>query len=139
MNSFKNLKLTKLPLNSALNGDLSVIESLKDLPFLIKRIFFVKANSKSIRGEHAHRKCSQFLICLHGSVKVECTDSVETKIFFLEKTNVGLLIPHGIWAKQEYLEANSILAVLCDRYFESDDYIRDYEDFIEYKKVGFKK
>jgi len=130
--TLKKIKFIKFTVNITTNGSLFVIEPPDKIPFKIRRIFFVTAKKNDIRGKHAHKKCSQFLICLNGEVQIDCTDGNKTKSFFLKQKNVGLLIPPGIWASQKYLFNNSVLAVICDQAYDSKDYIRNYDDYKVY-------
>ena len=129
----KLVKLIELPYLKENNGDLVVVEGTI-IPFSIKRVFNVRQQKGDIRGRHAHRHCSQLLICTNGSVEVKCDDSTTTEIYVLDKPNFGLFIPPGIWADQKYIENNTILTVLCDRLFEEADYIRNYDDFMLFSK-----
>lgn len=134
MQNVNSLRLVLLSHHSEENGDLVVIENNKDIPFEVKRVFFVRAPQASIRGQHAHIECNQFLICSTGRILVLCDDGKNKCSFVLDTPKMGLLIPKGIWAQQKYLTDNSILTVLCDREYEESDYIRDYDDFLNYKK-----
>tara|TARA_Y100000815_G_C13077414_1_gene400618 strand:+ start:64 stop:468 length:405 start_codon:yes stop_codon:yes gene_type:complete len=129
----KLVKLIELPYLKENNGDLVVVEGII-IPFSIKRVFNVRQQKGDIRGRHAHRHCSQLLICTNGAVEVKCDDSRTTEIYVLDKPNFGLFIPPGIWADQKYIENNTILTVLCDRPFEEADYLRNYEDFKLFSK-----
>ena len=131
MKSLESLQPINLKSDYAENGELVVIESGVEISFDIKRVFFVRADENSIRGNHSHKKCSQFLCCVFGAVEVECDNGLEKKSFILNKPNIGLLIPPGIWAKQKYLKPNNVLIVACNRIYESDDYIRDYNLFLK--------
>ena len=124
----KLVKLIELPYLKENNGDLVVVEG-EIIPFSIKRVFNVRAQKGNIRGRHAHRHCSQLLICTNGAVEVKCDNINTTEIYLLDKPNLGLFIAPGIWADQKYLENNTILTVLCDRPFEEADYLRNYDDF----------
>ena len=129
----KLVKLIKFPYLKENNGDLVVVEG-EIIPFSIKRVFNVRQQKGDIRGRHAHRHCSQLLICTNGAVEVKCDDSCTTETYILDKPNFGLFIPPGIWADQKYMENNTILTVLCDRLFEEADYLRNYDDFIIFSK-----
>jgi len=129
----KSVVLIKFPIFEEDNGEISVFEQNFDaIPFLIKRIFNIRSEKNSIRGKHAHRLCSQLLICSNGSIEVICDDSFDQKVFILDRPNLGLLIPPGIWAEQKYLQHNSSMTVVCDRLYESEDYISDYDKFKEF-------
>lgn len=128
-----NMKLATLvafPKHIDPNGVLCVYESGKTVPFDIKRVFTVTARANDVRGDHAHKQCSQLLVCLAGAILVSCDNGVAVTDFTLDNMGMGLLIPPGIWATQQYIEDHSVLMVLCDRGYEKDDYIRVREDFI---------
>ena len=117
------------------NGSLGFIEEETDIPFNFKRVFYIyDAKSGEIRGKHAHRRCNQFLICLHGEIEVCCDDGNNNKKYLLNSPRNGLHIPPTIWAYQRYTCNESILMVLADRKFEEGDYIRDYNSFIEFRR-----
>lgn len=111
------------------NGDLCVYECGRHVPFDIRRVFTVSAMGGDIRGEHAHKQCSQLLVCVSGQIRVVCDDGLLVTHHLLESMNCGLLVPPGIWAREEYITDGAVLMVLCNRHYEEDDYIRDYDDF----------
>jgi dTDP-4-dehydrorhamnose 3,5-epimerase-like enzyme len=129
-----SMYLVKLPHHFEDNGDLVVMEGLANVPFAIARVFVVRAPEGSVRGQHAHKACSQFLTCPRGSVEVVCTDGSHSAEFELNHPNLGLYIPPGIWAEQRYKDKGTVLTVLCDRVFEPEDYIREYPDFLLYRQ-----
>jgi hypothetical protein len=131
--SVSSLKVVKIPHFFEDNGDLVVIESGVNIPFVIARVFVVRAPDGAMRGQHAHRECSQFLTCPMGTVEVLCDDGEQTAHFVLNHPNVGLLVPRGIWSQQTYRGPQAALTVLCDRRYEVDDYIRDYKRFQEFR------
>ena len=133
--SLSAVRLINLRYDFAKNGDLTVMEGFTDGPFSIAGVFVVRGFDGSVRGEHAHKACTQFLTCPYGSVEVLCDDGSEVATFVLDKPNIGLLLPPSIWAQQTYVIANSVLTVLCDRPYESQDYIRNYYDYKKYRKV----
>jgi len=114
------------------NGTLCVYESGQQVPFNIRRVFTVSAKKGNIRGNHAHKQCAQLLACVSGKISVSCDDGFVVTRHVLDNMSVGLLIPPGIWAKEEYLEEGSVLMVLCDQGYESEDYIRNYPEFREF-------
>ena len=129
------VNLIKLPHHFEDNGDLVVMEGLTHVPFAIARVYVVGAPAGAIRGQHAHKACTQFLTCSTGSVEVLCDDGLETAIYILDRPDIGLLIPPSIWAQQTYQAPHSVLTVLCDRPYEAGDYIRDYTEFKTYRLV----
>jgi len=126
----KSVRLIEFPIFEEDNGELSVFEYGTELiPFTIKRVFNVRSEKGSVRGMHAHRLCSQMLICSNGSIEVLCDDLSNKTVFLLDKPNYGLVVPPGIWAEQKYIDHNSTMTVICDRPYESEDYISDYSQF----------
>lgn len=131
--SVSSLKIVGLPHFIEDNGDLVVIEGCVNIPFDIARVFVVRAPDGAVRGQHAHRKCSQFLTSPSGTIEVVCDDGRQTAEFVLSHRNVGLLVPAGIWSKQTYRGPQATLTVLCDRRYEAADYIRDYGSFLDFR------
>jgi dTDP-4-dehydrorhamnose 3,5-epimerase-like enzyme len=111
------------------NGVLCVYESGQHVPFDIRRIFTVSATKGDSRGDHAHKQCSQLLVCVSGRIQVSCDNGSAVTNHVIDSMNCGLLVPPGIWAKEEFLTDGAVLMVVCDRGYEEDDYIRDYEKF----------
>lgn len=117
-----------------INGNLGFVEGGRDVPFQIARAFFVYGvHAGDIRGQHAHRRCHQFLICVHGKVEVTCDDGREKKTFVLDSPLKGLHIPPSIWAEQRYFSSETMLMVLADRLFEESDYLREYSAFLSFR------
>ena len=112
-------------------GELVVLEEMLE-QFVLKRLFFVHADQKCIRGKHAHIKCQQILICVRGQITVTFDDGRRKYKRTLKKNSDGILVPNGVWSEQTY-KSRSILLVLCDRKFEEEDYIRDYVKFLKWK------
>ena len=129
----ESVKLIHFPVFKEDNGELSVFEkSIDGIPFHIERIFNVRSDKGSVRGQHAHYLCSQLLTCSTGSIEVTSDDSFNKKVFLLDRPNYGLLVPPAIWAEQNYLENNSSMTVICDRPYEAKDYISNYKLFKEF-------
>lgn len=127
-------ELIHFPVYADNNGDLCVYECGQHVPFDIRRVFTVSARKGDIRGDHAHKKCTQLLVCLSGQIRVFCDDGSAVSEYFLANMGMGLLVPPGTWAKEEYLANDAVLMVLCDREYEAEDYIRDYNDFKSFLK-----
>lgn len=120
-------------IESGNQGSLRAIE-FSMLPFDPKRIFTVGASAGGLRGNHAHKQCTQLLCCITGSVIVQCTDAENTSNVELKPNGDALLIPPGIWSSQTYEKDNSSLLVICDQPFDEDDYIRDFEKYRSLRK-----
>jgi acetyltransferase-like isoleucine patch superfamily enzyme/dTDP-4-dehydrorhamnose 3,5-epimerase-like enzyme len=116
-----------------LRGSLTAGELPGDaVPFTPQRWFMVyDVPSREVRGEHAHRECHQFLVCVSGSVRVAVDDGQRRSEVVLDEPTLGLYVPAGIWASQFRYEANAVLLVLASHPYDADDYIRDYDTFIE--------
>lgn len=129
------VKIADIPYYVDDRGDLAVMDEEGVVPFNISRVFTVRALKGAVRGKHAHKKCSQFMVCISGSVEVLCDDGCDKKKYLLDAPSVGLNVPPGIWAEEVYLEDNSVLTVLCDRSYEESDYIRDYDEFKKFNEI----
>lgn len=128
-------RLYPIPSFSDIRGDLSVLEFPKLLPFEIKRLFYTyNVQSAEVRGEHAHKKCEQFLIALHGQLNVIVDDAVHREEFLLNKPTEGLHLPAGCWGIQYKHSSNCVLLVLASDGYDAADYIRDYDAFLKYKE-----
>ncbi|MDB6080405.1 MAG: hypothetical protein JWO82_4152 [Akkermansiaceae bacterium] len=114
------------------SGVLCAYESGKEVPFVMQRVFTVSAPAGNARGDHAHRQCTQLLVCVSGKIRVSCDNGHSVKEYLLDNMGAGLLVPPGVWARQEYLRDGAVLMVLCDRGYEAEDYIRDYGEFKEF-------
>ena len=120
-----------------LRGDLSIGEFNRNVPFQPKRYFIVyDVPSAETRGEHAHRQCHQFLICVAGSVSVVVDDGTRREEVLLDRPNIGLLIPAGVWGIQYKYSANGTLLVFASEYYDTSDYIRNYDDFLKFRGVS---
>jgi dTDP-4-dehydrorhamnose 3,5-epimerase-like enzyme len=107
-------------------GDLSVIEKL---PFKVKRVYWIKGNNKK-RGEHAHHKTTQCLICIKGKCKINLDDGKEKSEILLDTDKKGLIVKPYIWHSMEF-ENDSILLILASKEYKEKDYIRDYNKFLK--------
>lgn len=129
------VKLLRLPLVKDLRGSLSVSEFAKDLPFTPQRYFVVfDVPSKDVRGQHAHKVCHQLLVCLAGSVRVMADDGERRMEAALDSPDLAFYLPAGIWGVQYRYSPDAVLLVLASHPYDPDDYIREYEDFLAYKK-----
>lgn len=111
-------------------GNLTVVEN-KDFPFSVKRIFYLYdiAGGES-RGAHSHKECHQFLIATSGSFEVLLDDGKTKRLVLLNRANIGLHIPPGIWASEINFSSGSICLVLASHEYNEIDYIRNYNEFL---------
>lgn len=135
--SVRGVTLHRLKSVEDMRGNLSAGEFGRDIPFDVKRYFLVyDVPSIEIRGEHAHLLCEQFLIAVKGSVHVVADDGSNREQFVLDKPGVGLYLPPMTWGIQYRYSADAMLLVLASRYYESEDYVRDYDRFLELARPG---
>lgn len=116
-------------------GYLSVIENDIDIPFEIKRIYYLYLVPEVARGAHAHKALQQLLIATSGSVDVIMDDGTNKQTFHLDKPWKGLLIPPGLWRDLENFSGGAVLMCLASEKYDAADYIRDYSEFLHYKNV----
>ncbi len=129
--------LYQMPRVTDIRGGLTVGEFEKTIPFSVKRYFMVfDVPSAETRGEHAHRECHQFLICVRGSCAVVVDDGRNRQEFLLNKPDVGVHLPPMIWGIQYKYSADAVLLVFASHYYDSADYIRDYFEFRRIVGVG---
>lgn len=117
-------------------GYLSVVENGIDIPFDIKRIYYLYMVPEVARGAHAHKELQQLLIATSGSVEVIMDDGESKKSFMLDKPWKGLLIPSGLWRDLENFSGGAVLMCLASEGYDEKDYIRDYDEFLKYKGVN---
>ncbi len=121
------------PLTRAIDmrGSLAAAEFGRELPFAPQRVFMVYAvPSAEVRGEHAHRRCAQFLVCVHGQVTAMVDDGQRRAEYRLDRPDVGLYIPPMVWGTQYRYSADAVLMVLASQAYDAGDYIRDYAEFL---------
>ncbi len=122
-----------VPLRRAddLRGSLVALELAQDLPFVPARFFTVfQVPSRDVRGQHAHRRCEQVLVCLAGSVTCTVDDGARRQTYVLDRPDVGLYLPAMTWGAQYDYSPDAVLAVFASLPYDADDYIRDYEVFL---------
>ena len=123
-------ELWPMPHFQDMRGDLAPIEFHKDLPFVPRRSFLVYGvPSNHVHGEHAHRRCVQFLVAARKSLSVLVDDGVSRIEVRLEGPSVGLYIPPMVWAVQYNFEIETVLLVFASNPYDASDYIREYESF----------
>lgn len=116
-------------------GNLTWVERNKNVPFDIQRVFYLyDIPGGEARGAHAHRQCHQFLIAASGAFEVVLDDGVNKRTVMLNRPFCGLHIPPGIWAAEQGFSSGSVCLVLASAIYDESDYIRNYNDFIQYRK-----
>jgi len=116
-------------------GQLVAIEEFKDIPFRIKRVYYMYDTVAGVvRGKHAHKSLEQILICIHGSCKILLDNGFEKKIVPLEKPYEGLYIASDMWREMYDFSPDAVLMVLASELYNEKDYIRDYDEFLDFVK-----
>jgi len=127
----RGVAIYKFPLISDIRGSLTVGEFEQHIPFAPKRYFMVfDVPSKETRGEHAHRVCQQFLICVRGSCVVLADDGKNRTEALLDSPDKGIYLPPLIWGVQYKYSIDALLLVFASHHYDADDYIRDYDQFL---------
>ncbi len=112
-------------------GQLVALEEFRDIPFRIKRVYFLyDTQTGVIRGRHAHKELEQILVCIHGSCKVLLDNGREKKVVPLEKPYEGLYVGAGMWREMYDFSEDAVLMVLASELYDEADYIRDYDQFL---------
>ena len=129
------LKLIDLETHSDNRGSLVAIESAKNIPFEIKRIYYLfKSKIDKKRGQHAHKNLKQIYIAVSGSCKIEFDDGNKKSEYILDNPAKGLLIGGVIWREIKEITDDCVLLVVADDFYKEDDYIRDHNEFLNYIK-----
>ena len=116
-------------------GNLSVIEELKDIPFKIERTYWIyDVPGGEKRGGHAYKENQEFIVALSGSFDVVLDDGKDKKVFSLNRSYNGLYVPKGMWREMENFSTNSLALILSSTKYDKDDYIRNYDEFLQYTK-----
>ena len=121
-------------------GQLVALEEFKDIPFQIKRVYYMYDTKEGVhRGFHAHKQLEQILVCIHGSCKVKLDNGEEQKVIPLEKPYEGLYISNDMWREMYDFSPDAVLLVFASELYDETDYIRNYDEFLNFvkeKKAG---
>lgn len=116
-------------------GNLTVVENGKDLPFDVKRAYYLyDVPGGESRGAHAHKELRQLIVAASGSFTVVLDDGHVKRSFFLNRPYQGLLVVPGIWRDLVDFSSGSVLLCLASEAYQAEDYIRDYDEFVNFKK-----
>lgn len=121
-------------------GMLVALEEYKDIPFEIKRVFYMYNTKKDIhRGFHAHKDLEQILVCVSGSCKVRLDNGFESKVITLETPYEGLYVPTNLWREMYDFSEDAVLVVFASDYYKEEEYIRNYDEFKKLAESGYWK
>ena len=138
MNVMDEIRLLKFPKRGDERGHLVIVEGGIDIPFEIKRAFYIYGADKNvIRGQHANRKTEFVLINVAGTSKVKVKDGFgKEKVYNLDRPNIGIYLPTMTWKDMYDFSEDSVLLVLASEHYDASEYIVDYDEFVnEIKKV----
>jgi len=134
MISVFDCSIIELPRVHDPKGNLTHVSNNVEVPFEVKRIFYIyDIPGGADRGAHAHRECHQFLCAASGSFEIQLDDGRIKRTVMLNRPNYGLHIPPGIWAAEKGFSSGAICLVLASHCFIESDYIRNYEDFKDFR------
>ena len=127
-------KIISIPKVSDTRGNLSFVEQNKHIPFEIKRVYWLyDVPGGESRGAHAHKELWQLIIAASGSFDITLSDGVKKYPFSLNRSYQGLLVPPGYWRELDNFSSGAVCIVMASELYNADDYIRDYDEFLEFK------
>jgi len=137
-NFLNDCRIINFPKISDFRGNLSFIEESRQVPFEIKRVYYLyDVPSGATRGGHAHKELKQIVIALSGSFDVILDDGYSRRSFFLNRPHYGLYIAPRIWRELDNFSSNSVALSLVSQLFDESDYVRDYNVFKQMVKYGW--
>lgn len=117
-------------------GNLTVVSNKETVPFEIKRSYYLyDVPGGESRGAHAHKELYQLIVAVSGSFTVTLDDGIEKRTFMLNRPYQGLYVVPGIWRTLDDFSSGSVCLVLASEVYQSEDYIRDYKEFLDYKRI----
>lgn len=132
VNDCKIIELDKH--HSDRKGNLTVVENGVTLPFDVKRVYYLyDVPGGESRGSHAHRELEQLIVAASGSFTVVMDDGINKKSFFLNRPYQGLYVKPGLWRDLEDFSSGAVCMVLASEIYQKEDYIRDYDEFLEFR------
>lgn len=127
-------KIIELPKYCDKSGSLSVIEEGQNVPFDIKRVFWIyDVPGGESRGGHAYKTSKELIIALSGSFDIHLDDGTEKMTFHLNRSYYGLYVPQGMWREMDNFSTNSVAMVVSSSLYSEEDYIRDYDEYKKWK------
>ena len=135
--SIKDVKIVELPKFTDPRGNLSFVEQLNHIPFEIKRTYWIyDVPGGESRGGHAFRKNEEFIVALSGAFEVLVDDGFEKKKITLNRSYYGLYVPAGLWREMTNFSTNSLALEFGSLHYDEQDYVRDYNEFLQLKGNG---
>lgn len=133
MNNMSKVQMIEFPQHGDQRGHLVVAEGMKDIPFEIKRVFYMYGSDQDVvRGQHANRKSEFVLINVAGKSKVKVKDGKGNEaVYCLDKPHTGIYLPTMVWKDMYDFSPDSVLLVLASTHYDATEYIRNYDDFVK--------
>lgn len=137
MTTVNDCRILDLPKILDVRGNLSFAENHKQIPFEIKRTYWLyDVPGGECRGGHAYKENEEFIVALSGSFDVVLDDGQERKVFSLNRSYYGLYVPKGLWREMENFSTNALALVFASTHFDEGDYVYDYDQFLKMKVDG---
>ena len=135
--NYNSPQIIQLPKFLDARGNLSFVEQENQIPFVIRRTYWLyDVPGGECRGGHAYRENQEFIVALSGSFDVVLDDGKEKRVFTLNRSYYGLYVPKGLWREMENFSTNALALVLSSTHYDVNDYIRDYDEFLNLKRDG---
>ena len=135
-NSVYDCTIVQLSRHHRPQGNITVVENTETVPFDVKRIYYLYDIPGGVsRGAHAHKELSQLIVAVSGSFRVTLDDGKVKRSFILNRPYQGLYVKSGIWRDLDDFSSGSVCMVLASEIYKEDDYIRDYQEFLDWKGV----
>lgn len=132
MNSVSTIKLIQFPKIPDARGNLSVLEQHREIPFEIKRVYWMyDVPGGDVRWGHAFKQANEVIIAISGSFDVVVNDGVNTKLFQLNRSYYGLCVPKMMWRHLENFSTNSLALIAASTNYAAEDYIRDFDEYVK--------
>lgn len=140
ISSIDNCRLIELDRHHHENGNLTVVEGCNQLPYELNRAYYLyDIPGGEERGGHSHRECAEFLVAISGSFDVTIDDGINQRVVSLNRPYRGLLIEPGIWRVLHNFSSGAVCLVLSSHHFSEQDYVRNYDEFIELTAIKREK
>ena len=131
----KKIKKLKIKSFYKSTGKLIPLSFNKKFPFKVKRIFFLYGKKNKIRGDHAHKKCSQFFLVISGKAILNIrTPNTKKSIMLTNSSNTAVMVPPKYWCGVKFINKNSVVMVACDKFYDYIDYLHTFNDYTKHLK-----
>ncbi|MBS7818552.1 sugar 3,4-ketoisomerase [Wohlfahrtiimonas chitiniclastica] len=126
------INLIDFPVLGDERGSLVALEGMKNIPFDIKRVYYIFGANEQPRGFHAHKNLQQIVLCVSGKCRIILDDGETREDVWLDTPNQGLFISNNVWREMHDFSKDCVLLVLASQHYDEDDYIRNYDKYLEY-------